>query len=243
MLWFGYKNPENFKDLGPWGDFFGGTLNPIFTFITVLGLLLTVALQRQELSLTRKELERSADALESQSDQINAQKFESTLFQMLSMLNEIVDSIEYDNRNTGRTLKGRDALNYLYFTLGEKYATMHYYKSTYKNKEKLSEFIEEFTKENSNKISHYFRYLSSIFKLIDNSNYSNKQHSNIVRSQLSNQEILLLFYNSLTEEGKNFQIIAQKHELFDDLPIEKLLHSHHKQYLSDAARENENAAV
>lgn len=41
--------------LGQLGDFLGGTLNPIFGFVTVCLLLWSVFVQRQELSLTRKD--------------------------------------------------------------------------------------------------------------------------------------------------------------------------------------------
>jgi hypothetical protein len=34
---YGYHNAKTFKDLGTWGDFVGGVLNPILTFLTVIG--------------------------------------------------------------------------------------------------------------------------------------------------------------------------------------------------------------
>ncbi|MCC4775885.1 hypothetical protein AB4077_14450 [Vibrio cyclitrophicus] len=61
----------NFKELsispdpekwGPFGDFFGGVLNPILAFISFLALLYTIHMQQMELSLTRTELERSVSA-------------------------------------------------------------------------------------------------------------------------------------------------------------------------------------
>ncbi|MBE5147672.1 hypothetical protein HJ042_05980 [Vibrio parahaemolyticus] len=47
---------------GPFGDFFGGVLNPILAFISFLALLYTIYMQQVELSLTRAELERSVSA-------------------------------------------------------------------------------------------------------------------------------------------------------------------------------------
>jgi hypothetical protein len=35
--------------MGEWGDFFGGVLNPLLTFLTFMGLLITIILQQQEL--------------------------------------------------------------------------------------------------------------------------------------------------------------------------------------------------
>ena len=59
------------EEWGLFGDFIGGILNPILSFMALISLLLTVVLQskqlelsRQELSATRIELERSATAQE-----------------------------------------------------------------------------------------------------------------------------------------------------------------------------------
>ena len=45
------------SERGQWGDFFGGTLNPTLTFLTVVGLIYTIILQKNELGLSRRELE------------------------------------------------------------------------------------------------------------------------------------------------------------------------------------------
>ncbi|KZB66953.1 hypothetical protein AUP42_15640 [Thalassospira lucentensis] len=248
LLWFGVRDPELFKGLGQWGDFFGGTLNPIFTFVTVLGLLLTIALQRKELSLTRNELIRSADALEIQSEQINAQKFENTLFQMLSMFNEIVDSIEIEHDNVKKTFKGRDAIEYICQLMDKKYKDYIITEYNiiedrpYTKSEIINNFSTFFMNGYSNKISHYFRYLYNIFKFIDQSDHTRKHHSRMVRSQLSNQELKLLFYNSFSEQGRKFKTIAENHALFDNLPGNQLLEKDHKIYFSEKAFGIENAA-
>ena len=84
VLIAGYRNVELFKSLGSWGDFAGGLLNPILTFITFLALILTLWLQRQELGLTREEMTRSANALEGQGKSLKKQSFERTFFEMMS---------------------------------------------------------------------------------------------------------------------------------------------------------------
>lgn len=48
---------------GEFGDFFGGVLNPLLTFLTFMGLLITIVLQHTELRESREEFARSADAL------------------------------------------------------------------------------------------------------------------------------------------------------------------------------------
>ena len=47
---------SDFQTLGQVGDFFGGILNPVFSFITVVALVLTLLLQSKELKMSREEV-------------------------------------------------------------------------------------------------------------------------------------------------------------------------------------------
>jgi hypothetical protein len=50
------------KDTSSWGDFgdfVGGTLSPILTFVSIIALVHTIELQRQQLQIARKELKNS----------------------------------------------------------------------------------------------------------------------------------------------------------------------------------------
>ena len=248
MLWFGVKAPELFVKYGPWGDFFGGTLNPVFTFITVLGLLLTIALQRQELSLTRKELERSANALEQQSEHIKSQKFESTLFHMLSMLNEIVDSIEYQNSRGSSNHKGRDAINHAFTMFNNTYGYFDNNRNqsglsiSSTDSEVLQASIYDFSQKNSSKLDHYYRYLFGILNFISSNDESKPHHYQSVQSQLSNQELKLVFYICVSDRGASFKELATKQGLFSALHPSELIKSDHRLLMSDKAFGIENAA-
>ena len=104
---------------GEWGDFFGGVLNPILTFLTFMGLLFTIVLQQTELRESRKEFERSANALELQNQAIEKQSFESTFFQMLLLHNQIINSIDLVKGRTGQTTRGRDCFSVFYSRLAK----------------------------------------------------------------------------------------------------------------------------
>ncbi|WP_331350972.1 hypothetical protein [Cellvibrio sp. UBA7671] len=82
-----YFDPER---LGQLGDFLGGTLNPIFGFVTVCLLLWSVFIQRKELSLTRKELTKSATALNNQvrlaTDEYNRKQINESLSKLYETL-------------------------------------------------------------------------------------------------------------------------------------------------------------
>lgn len=104
--------------LGTKGDYYGGLLNPIFGFLSLMALLYTIVLQSRELSLSRQELEatknevkRSADAQEKSEQALNGQlslqakqSFESTFFNLLSLHNSILNSTTVDLSSVGKTL-------------------------------------------------------------------------------------------------------------------------------------------
>lgn len=91
-------------DWGTFGDYFGGTLNPIFGFASFIALLATIIYQgkelklsRTELELTRTELASSATALKNQNKAIELQSFEQTFFSWLLSYQELLKAIEDEN--------------------------------------------------------------------------------------------------------------------------------------------------
>ncbi|MDO5357443.1 MAG: putative phage abortive infection protein [Conchiformibius sp.] len=105
-----FWNTSISQDAGNWGtfgDYFGGTLNPILGFISFMALLYTIKLQRdsielqnQELQATREELAKSAKAQEAsekalaeQSNIFRQQQFETTFFSMLAHLHQLAAAL------------------------------------------------------------------------------------------------------------------------------------------------------
>ena len=82
---------KNIKDFGQWGDFFGGILNPILTFLTFIGLIITIILQQIELKESREEFKRTADALYEQKKHMEIQSFENTFFKLVDLHNNIIE--------------------------------------------------------------------------------------------------------------------------------------------------------
>lgn len=227
----GARRVEQFKELGTWGDFVGGLLNPILTFITFLAVLLTILLQRQELSLTRKEMKRSANALEKQDNTLNKQSFENTFFEMLRLHNTILDSIDLRNAESGHVTKGRDAFSVFYNRLTKIYrGNWDKAKSKHGKREvsELAYFL--FWKDAKTELGHYFRFLFNFFRFIENSEVDDDFYPKLLRSQLSDQELLILFYNNISEHGEPFRHYANKYELFDNLPVERLLDKQHADF-------------
>lgn len=76
----------NHSRWGQFGDFFGGTLNPIFGFLTIIALLITIRVQIKELRQTREATEKSALALGKQYEIALKQSYEQSFFRFLDEL-------------------------------------------------------------------------------------------------------------------------------------------------------------
>ncbi len=207
-----------------WGDFFGGTLNPLFTLLTFLALIYTIILQRNELALSRNELEltrkevaKSSEALNDQNDSMKQQRFETTLFNMIGVLNQIIDQMDVSYGD--KKYNGRDCFSFFISNISK----------TYQNRLKSDiKFSYEYIyKKNSGDLAHYFRVLYNIFKFIHESDYSNPIYAKILRAQLSNQELVILYYNCLSDHGVKFRELAIEFELFDNLNVRNLIRPEH----------------
>ncbi len=80
------------KDAARWGtfgDFFGGTLNPILSFLALIIVLKTYLSQQEELQETRK-------ILKEQSETQKRQQFDNTFFELLKVHNEVLSKIPED---------------------------------------------------------------------------------------------------------------------------------------------------
>jgi len=95
-----FKNLSVTNDSATWGtfgDYLGGTLNPIISFLALIGLLYTIHQQAQEMQATRDELERTAEQQSRQSEIFNLQQFESTFFSLLEQHNKVVERIKVES--------------------------------------------------------------------------------------------------------------------------------------------------
>jgi uncharacterized membrane protein len=236
---YGYVHPQTFKDLSTWGDFVGGTLNPILTFLTVIGLLVTIHLQQRELRLTRKELRltreeqaKSSKALEAQNLTTKQQRFENTLFSMIEMLNQIVNAMDVGEGD--KKIIGRDCFTRFYKRIQSLYSMSN--QQEFNGEIRIADdfdgliAIKSYNRiydEMQSDLGHYFRVLYNIFRYIDQSEFADGIYAKILRAQLSNQELLIIFYNNATQRGKAFAALAERFELYDNLDIKGLLRPEH----------------
>lgn len=230
---------------GVFGDFIGGSLNPIFTFLTFMGLLITIMLQQTELKESRIEFTKSANALIEQSKSLQKQNFENTFFNLIDLYNGILANLEMSYYNSGQSqiYTARKVFTYIErcICISNQKMTQDAYGQPIEGPKKhySLETFSNYAKD----LRHYFRIIYQILKFIDNANITNDEklfYSNIFRSQFSDAELLTLFFNCLSKYGKEkFKPLVEKYEFFEHLVInEKFLLCDLREYDSYAFGEN-----
>lgn len=232
------------KDRGTFGDMFGA-VNALFSGLAFAALIYTVhlqrielALQRQELTLTRRELEGQKLQLLEQSDLMRAENFESSFFRVLGVLADIVNAMDVYAPSGGPPIRGRDCFNQFYRQFRESYnALQPQLSKDATSLEIIDQAYARFYSKNQSDVGHYFRTLYNLVKFVDRSSVEDKRfYTNLVRAQLSSSELLLLYYNCLTEFGREkFKPLVEKYALLKTVPMNLLVRpDHYEEYAPGA---------
>ena len=242
----------NSGKFGDFGSFMSGSVGTIWSLVSVILFYLTLRLQRKELGFQREELELTRNELLGQKNQmikqnetLTQQQFENTFFQLLTLYNSIVNSLDIRKRETKAVINsGRDCFEVFYKKISGLQTFNNNHNYTYIISEsKIEDSIlayDEFYNLNKADLSHYLRTVYHIVKFIDNSNISNKkQYIAITRAQLSSYEQLLIFYNCLHHNGKEkFKPLIEKYAIFKNLDRNLLINKDHLNEYKKGAYEN-----
>ncbi|MCB0730970.1 MAG: putative phage abortive infection protein [Ignavibacteriae bacterium] len=231
ILWligwaFVYYTFPTWNESAEFGDSFGA-VNALFTGLAFAGVITTVLLQRRELELQRKELKLTTAELAGQKEQfikqnktLELQKFENTFFQLISLHNDIVNAVIIDDipsqKKTGR--KSFDLiveqLNHrINLTLKDK---------THYHIDNLTIVYQKIFDQYENILGHYFSNIYNIIKFVDRAQLlcmtEKKFYTNLLRAQLSMNELILLFFNCLHTNGfEKFKPLIEKYALLKNL--------------------------
>jgi Putative phage abortive infection protein len=207
----------------------GDTLAGFSGSLAFVWLFVAVWLQSQELQDQRAQISLQTEEFKESNSNLKRQRFETTFFELLRSYNEIVRSIDLINPENQQTTTGRDCFRIFYSRLNRLY------------REKVSKGHEEavclemayrnFWRDHQLELGNYFRFLYNSLRFISESGYKEDYHGRLLRSQLSEQELLILFYNCVSPQGKNFQKYASEFKIFDNLPTVRLLSTSHSTLL------------
>jgi len=198
---------------GQFGDFFGGTLNPILAMLSLFAILGALIIQSRELS-------HSTSALKEQSAHLNVQAFENTFFSMVMLYNENVKTLDLEETEKQETYnQGRGAFRILLRRLQANYEVVKKYHSTGRDElEIIAQAYKVFSADNDRFIGHYMGSLKSIIDFIEVRSPSNpSQYYSIMNAQLSANERVLIFYHSLNCNGSLALKNLNKYRFFEDI--------------------------
>jgi len=224
--WWWIDDKYSVLHRGSFGDKFGA-VNALFSGLAFAGILVALRLQSKELKDTREVLKDQKVQLENQYLVLEKQKFEHSFFQLLNLLQQLVNSMD---TNYGSTVfKGKDCFERFYDKM------MIDVRAPLIKEIIINEY-EKFFIGSQQDLGYYFRTLYQIIKSVDKSTVDNKKfYTNIVRAQLSNYELVLLFYNCLSKHGsEKFLPLVKTYKILKHLP-EDLVPINHRKLFKETA--------
>lgn len=211
---------------GIFGDMFGA-VNALFSGLAFAGLILTLILQRNELSLQRDELEQTRNEFVEQNKTMKRQRFENTFFNLMSLHQNITDNLEYEcsDGSDPFEVKGREVFKKFYLE-----------KDNFDGSRGIKGYLETKTVDNVIRyrgfevFNHYFHFFDGILSYIDSSALiepeERYQYVVMLRNTLSDNERYLLFYYYAACGGWH-KTIAEEFALFYDVMPNELAKEEH----------------
>ncbi|MBE0645587.1 MAG: putative phage abortive infection protein [Bacteroidetes bacterium] len=236
------------------GDVFGLS-NALFSGLALAAVIITLFMQRLELKLQRLELTATREELKGQKEQMEIQnatlarqEFENGFFNLLSLRHELINnfSFGYDHSSTRpqvrsdqqqrptehRTATGRSALDQITGFL------VYHMKHLGAGEERVEASYLEFYDGFESTLGPYFRSLYHLLNYVDISDLDDERKRyfvSIVRSQLSRNELLLLYYNSMSVLGrKGMRRLVGKYNVLKYLPVSSIPNEKHRALLDEA---------
>lgn len=232
---------DTLEHSGLFGDTFG-SINAFFSALAFAGVIVAILLQRKELEFQREELEqtreefqRQTKEFEEQNQTLSIQRFESTFFSMLNLLISIVNGMHYKRVETTITAggfnsnamtekihkhiieqQGRNVFSYFRERLLDELRSVALSKTAFKTT--IHNFIFNKPEEANVQLAHYFKTVYSALKFIETSSIFNlnekRKYINILRAQLSHDELFLLLCNcAYNKEFIPFKLLLEKYSI------------------------------
>jgi len=223
ILWHFYWNnftPEIFSSLG---QYYSGSIGIIITLFFAI-IALTTYLHQVKIN--------------------NKLMFENSFFKLLTIYERLADGMDLSKYVSGvpdtSNFKGKNSFDHLYKSLEGVYLSGFYaikyrignditdkFSEDKKRRilNSLKEAIDVFNFEFKNEISNYFSLINNIIKFVDQQEFLNieekKFYIDMFKSELSHNEILLIYYYALfSEKLKN---LIKQYNFLENIILEELI--------------------
>lgn len=217
--------PQNsdgtWSNRGQFGDMFGA-VNALFSGCAFAGIIITILLQREELSLQRKELRDTRAEFAQQNKTLKLQRFETTFFNLLTLHNDLTAKLKYSNAK----LEGREVFQHLISAEFDP----HFFG---KNFEQLTHSeLAAMTKQYKEKVfpaikfyvQHYLSSLESLYNFITELEIDDERQKyfKILKGYITNNELEFLylhvnFSDEVIKQNQALRLMAHQLKLFEGI--------------------------
>lgn len=198
----------------------------VFSSLALAGVITALWLQRQELRLAHSELQETQRIFSEQrlemkrsAESLSRQNFESTFFHMLQVIENIRSDVTpiVESRANAGLINGRQAIRFC----SNKLKQILQVNPPTKHDALYLSFYDDHL---ADRFGQYFRMIYRILLFVDQANISDRAfYAGIVRAQMSDSELFMLFYNCISPLGLDKALpLIEKYNMFDNFSSSKL---------------------
>jgi hypothetical protein len=190
------------------GDYAAGITGSLFAlagvfflYIAFLGQRIQILLQQYEIRQTQEEIRLQTSAIQAQNEQLQEQNeeqhrtaFENNFFQLVSLLASLRDDLKY------KELVGPELMRHVFQEFIKAHRLHTNQMKCHTAAETIDQSFDRVYVALGFNLDHYFRNVYTVMKYIKQNENKNEErfYSNILRAQLSDIELKLIFYYGLT---------------------------------------------
>lgn len=237
------RNAPECQRASNFGDFMSGTVGILLLIVSTIFLFVTFRLQRSQFELSMKDSYMT--------------RFEGTFYNLLSMLYSVRNEVckELDMESKGQIKNFSDYYEILRNSYRVKIKDDANFENLMKHFsakkmipaerdvaiDELGTLYENFVLTSGCSVGFYFRFIYNLINFVVEKWQKEPQeihkYLNFIQSQMSDEELSLLFYDGLSLYGldknkkRTFQSVLDKYGFLENIPSNKLLsRSHYKIY-------------
>lgn len=221
------------------------------TLVSVIGILVSIQIGSLALFLSQ-EANTTSRLLQ----------FETTFFNLLKAQSDIVADMDIVSKKKPllTLAKGRDCFNKFYrmfktrIRLYKRDMLINLNPMNTATKQDIEEVLVSFEeilvvymgfyKKHQGDLGHYFRNLYHVIRLVEDTPFilDKKKYIRIVRAQLSSYELVMLFYNALSENGQEeFKPLIERYQLLKNMDLSLLIDVAHSNKYKEGAYKKQKA--
>jgi hypothetical protein len=256
-VWSLFQFTSGKGDLDQLGSFLGGTVGPLWSAAGLVLVFVAYLAQRDQLALQQQDLRAQSRQLEIQESEIRSAALEQLsrraqehFFQMLQAYRFAIESLDgskwrsetmYSQKGTWIPVTGRRCIHAFRRSIQ---GSWDHHKPDVDKKSVSSPLEKTLQAARDGEIADHSAYASSMIALLDVVSLAGRMDiqlaqsfAAIVASQLSDDELVVLFYLGVVDQPRYFRlkVCAEEHSLFRHLDIAELLDPEHRSLYAERA--------